>query len=316
MKRAMNNEGLEVPLLEGFREALQQRRYRQSTIKGHVKNIGYFLQWVNDNQLYEIENVQHKNILEYVQYEQKRNLPAGRQGLDTATINLRLSSISKYFDFLKTENIITRNPARILRIKGKLKTITEQPLKYEELEQLYFSYKQLNKEAANNVKEAVELAHQRNIIIVGLLVWQGLHSGELEKLEVGHINLDAGKIYIPSTARGNSRELKLHVQQVIHLHTYLHGGIREKLKNKGDKLFAARCSDIIQWLIEELKGINPTIKNAQHIRASVILYWLKQYNKRQVQYMAGHKYIDSTERYALQQTDTLTDLLTKHHPFG
>jgi site-specific recombinase XerD len=32
--------------------------------------------------------------------------------------------------------------------------------------------------------------------------------------------------------------------------------------------------------------------------------------------MAGHKYIDSTERYAVQQTDTLKDLLVKHHPFG
>ncbi len=292
-----------------FKAYLQQMRYMESTVNGHIQNIGYFLQWVNDNQLYEMENVQQKNILEYVQHEQKRNI-------DVATINLRLSSISKYFDYLKTESTVTRNPARTLRIKGKLKTITEQPLKYEELEQLYFTYKQLDKAAADNVKKAVELAHQRNIIVVGLLVWQGLHSGELEKLEVNHINLDEGKIYIPSTARSNSRELKLHVQQVIHLHSYLHGGIREKLKSTNDKLFGARCADIVQNLMEELKGINPGIKNAQHIRASVILYWLKQYNKRQVQYMAGHKYIDSTEKYALQQTDTLTGLLAKHHPFG
>lgn len=110
------------------------------------------------------------------------------------------------------------------------------------------------------------------------------------------------------------------------LHSYLNGGVRDKLKPnsdlsteasaKADKLFTARCHDIVQHLIEELKGINPQIKNAQHIRASVILYWLKQYNKRQVQYMAGHKYIDSTERYAMQQTDTLKDQLAKHHPFG
>jgi integrase len=149
------------------------------------------------------------------------------------------------------------------------------------------------------------------------LVWQGLHSGELEKLEVNHIKLDEGKIYIPATSRSSSRELKLYAQQVIQLHTYLYGGIREKLRTtKGEKLFGASCYDIMQALIEELKGINLIIKNAQHIRASVILYWLKQYNKRQVQYMTGHKYIDSTERYAVQQTDTLKDLLMKHHPFG
>ena len=70
-----------------FKNYLQQRRYRQSTIKGHIMNIGYFLQWVNDNQLYEMENVQHKNILEYVQYEQKRNI-------DVSTINQRLTAVN------------------------------------------------------------------------------------------------------------------------------------------------------------------------------------------------------------------------------
>lgn len=296
-------------MMQQFKDYLQSRRYRWSTINGHTANVGYFLNWVNDNQLYEIENVQHKNLLEYVQYEQKRNL-------DTATINLRLSSISLYFEFLKQDNTITRNPARTLRIKGKLKKITEQPLNYEELEKLYYGYKQLQREVPNNVKETVALAHQRNIIIVGLLVWQGVHSGELEKLEVNHINLDEGKIYIPSTARSNSRELRLHPQQILSLHAYLNGGVREKLKTKEEKLFGARCYDLVQHVTEELRGINPQIKNAGHIRASVILYWLKQYNKRQVQYMAGHKYIDSTEKYAVQQTDTLKDLLAKHHPFG
>jgi len=43
---------------------------------------------------------------------------------------------------------------------------------------------------------------------------------------------------------------------------------------------------------------------------------LSQHNKRQVQYMAGHKYITSTEMYEVQQLETLTDQLSKHHPFG
>jgi IS1 family transposase len=53
-----------------------------------------------------------------------------------------------------------------------------------------------------------------------------------------------------------------------------------------------------------------------HIRVSVILNWLRQHNKRQVQYMAGHKYIHSTEMYEVQELESLTDALTKYHPFG
>jgi integrase/recombinase XerD len=294
-------------MMENFRNYLTERRYRESTTNGHLQNVGYFLKWIEKNQLHEFENIEYKNLLEYVQYEQQRSK-------DVSTINLRISSISKYFEFLKEQGTITRNPARTLRIKGKAKTVIQNPLKYDELENLYYSYKALQKQSLHQNK--TDLAHQRNIIIVGLLIWQGLHSGELEKLEINHINLNEGIIYIPSTARSNSRELKLHTQQILTLHTYMHGGTREKLKPKSEELLSGNLHNIVSLLTEELKGINPVIKNALHIRASVILHWLRQHNKRQVQYMAGHKYITSTEMYEVQELETLTDQLSKHHPFG
>jgi len=69
-------------------------------------------------------------------------------------------------------------------------------------------------------------------------------------------------------------------------------------------------------MVQELQGLNPLITNALHIRASVILNWLKLHPKREVQYRAGHKYISSTEKYAVQEMDGLQDALSKHHPFG
>ena len=303
--------------MEAFKKYLQQRRYRESTINAHLLNVGYFIKWWESPSfggVGEAWNMQYTDLLNYVQYEQKKNLPAGRQGIDVSTINLRISSISKYFEFLKEEKLVTRNPARTLRIKGKAKTVIQNPLKYDELLNLYNSYKALEKKSLH--QRRTDLVHSRNIIIVGLLIWQGLHSGELEKLEVNHINLNDGIIYIPSTARSNSRELKLSNQQILTLHTYIHGGTREKLKPEGEELLPGNLHNTISLLSEELKGINPQIKNAQHIRASVILYWLRQHNKRQVQYMAGHKYIDSTEAYKIQELETLTDQLSKHHPFG
>jgi site-specific recombinase XerD len=302
--------------MEQFKEYLQQRSFRESTINGHLQNVGYFMQWLQINGLYEVENITYNDLLNYVQHEKEKQI-------ETVTLNLRLTSVSKYFEFLKEENLITRNPARTLRIKGSLKKVIEQPLKYADLEKLYNHYKVLQKSLSadwwkvpNHIKEKSELAHQRNIVIVGLLIWQGLHSGELEKLEVNHINLNDGTIYIPSTARSNSRTLKLSTQQILTLHTYIHGGTRDKLKPKAEELLPGHVHNIINLLTQELKGINLQIKNALHIRASVILHWLRQHNKRQVQYMAGHKYIHSTEAYEVQELETLTDQLTKHHPFG
>lgn len=288
---------------------LQQQKYRQSTINSHLQNVRRFLEWMQSTGIEEAENISYNDLLEYVQYEKQRNVI-------TASINLRLTSIGKYFDCLKEQGSITRNPARTIRVRGALKKVVEQPLKYADLEKLYHSYKALERDVPNNIKEKWKLAKERNIIITGLLIWQGLHSGELEKLEVNHINLNEGIIYIPSTARGSSRELKLSTQQILTLHTYIHGGTRDKLKPKAEELLPGNLCNTISALSKELQGINPVIKNALHIRASVILHWLRLHNKRQVQYMAGHKYIGSTEMYAVQELETLTDQLTKYHPFG
>ena len=99
--------------------------------------------------------------------------------------------------------------------------------------------------------------HERNVVIVGLLIWQGLHSGELGKLQTDHVNLQNGIIYIPATGRSNSRELKLHIQQILPLHTYIYGGTRDKFNPKGCELFVGGLNNIVFMLQEELKGLNP-----------------------------------------------------------
>ncbi len=311
--------------MEDFKNYLHEKGYRPTTVTGHVQNLSHFINWAAKSLPFgEVGGASYTDLLSYVQYEQQGNK-------DIATINLRLGSISKYFEFLKSQESNpllggrgARNPARTLRIKGKAKTVIEYPLKYEELEKLYHQYKasytipleSKGRTLPRPVRERMLLAHQRNVIVLSLLIWQGLHSGEMAKLETTHINLNEGAIYIPSTARSNSRELKLHNQQILTLHTYLHGGTRDKLAPVDDELIPGNLHNIVGQLTEQLKGINPQIRNALHIRASVILHWLKQYNKRQVQYMAGHRYITSTEGYQSQQLDTLTDALSKHHPFG
>jgi integrase/recombinase XerD len=48
----------------------------------------------------------------------------------------------------------------------------------------------------------------------------------------------------------------------------------------------------------------------------VIAHWLKANNLRQVQYMAGHQYVSSTQRYQLTTLDDLKGELQKHHPMN
>lgn len=113
----------------------------------------------------------------------------------------------------------------------------------------------------------------------------------------------------------NSRTMPLQPAQILPIYEYLEQA-RHVLKPRGEELFPGNLYNVIYALVQELQGIDPSITNALHIRGSVIINWQKLHNKRQVQYMAGHKYISSTEAYAIQEMDTLQDELSKHHPFG
>lgn len=90
-------------------------------------------------------------------------------------------------------------------------------------------------------------------------------------------------------------------------------GITDKLFiqwNKGENFYG-----ITQMMLSHLRKINSRIKNFEQIRASVITAWLKQYDLRKVQYLAGHQYVSSTEKYKANDIDELQDDIKKFHPF-
>ncbi len=289
--------------LQPFEYYLKDSGLKESTTREHVKNLSRFMHWAKENDLTGIEHLTYPELLNYIQYLKTKKL-------STHTLNIRLNSICKYFEHLKEEGRAESNPARKLYIKGAVKKIVHNPLSYTELEKLYYDYEKYTEEKP--IREAKQhLSKQKSIVVLGLMIWQAVHSGELKKIEKQHINLKQGMIYLPSTARSNSREIKLETAQILPLHKYLH-----RLGENQTYLIENNSHNLIARITEELKGLNQSVTSARHIRASVILHWLKMYNKREVQYMAGHKWISSTENYEVQELEGLTDLLQKHHPFN
>ncbi len=182
------------------------------------------------------------------------------------------------------------------------------------------------------------IIEKRNKIILGLLIYQGLTTEELHQLEPDHLRLKQGKITVPGNRRRNSRILDLKPFQILELHEYINETrlailseiTTPKPARKPNKLNKTRLKDqllvsingsenIKNSLLHLFKAIRktfPDIQNPKQIRASVIIAWLKTYNLRQVQYFAGHKYISSTERYQLNNLDSLKSKLEKCHPLN
>ena len=86
-----------------------------------------------------------------------------------------------------------------------------------------------------------------------------------------------------------------------------------------DKLFFSESGSIhiktsLHHLFKAVKMINRKITSGKIIRNTIIVEWLKTKDVRTVQYMAGHRYVSSTERYDVGNLKELKEQMKKYHP--
>jgi len=283
----------------------QKHGYSEKSIKSHGYHIRKFINWCNKNNI-NYKNINFENILQYIREEKSREVKE-------PAINNQLNAISIYYDWLVKIGQANQNIIKQVRVKANRKKALCEPMKPDQLEKLYNDFSNLP--SWNFKTKKGNVLHQRNLIILGLMVYQGLTTGELSKLETNHINLKEGKIYVPSTRKSNSRTLKLQANQILPMQNYLDEIRPKTIKIETEKLFPAKkFTDLVSRIIKQVKKLDPQLQNSRQIRQSVIMNLLKKHNIRQVQYMAGHKKIKSTEAY---KNEDLSDLITqveKYYP--
>lgn len=155
-------------------------------------------------------------------------------------------------------------------------------------------------------------------MMLGLLVFQGLRTEEIKRIQRKDLQLSEGKVFIRGTKRTNERWLSLQAVQIPAIQSHLQGlkfkdGQLLQQENNGQKS-EQNVVNQIAWMFRQLKELNPSVTNAKQIRGSVITEWLRKYPLREVQYMAGHKYVSSTERYQVSGLEDLQQAISEHHP--
>jgi site-specific recombinase XerD len=222
-------------------------------------------------------NPRESNYNDLLDYISKRR----SEGDKKRTLKSRLTAIGHYYDYLR----INDNPVRKIRLKGSDKSSNGHPLKEEELRNIFEKYE----------------GRKSDKIIIGLLIFQGLKPKEITNLRNENIRLNEGKITIEATHRSNGRILKLEAEQIIGLHENKH--IFQRLNNND---FAR--------ITRHIKKNHRKIKGLRHIRASVISSWMERHDMRIVQYMAGHKYLGSTQHYGRDGLEGLQKMISELHP--
>ena len=294
--------------LMNFKEYRQSSGYSEKSIKVQDSHVNCFKSWcIREN--INPGDITYNQALKFIDSERER-------GISRQSIIREINSIRIYFDYLLESGITAQNIIKRIRLRQSGKNVLPEILSPSQLDKIYQDF--CNLPEWTHGTATTSLLHHRNTVILGLLIYQGLNSGEIARLETGHVNLSEGKIYIPSGRNSNSRTLKLQANQILPFKTYLEETRQELLEKRNlqsSYIFPSKkSSDMICKIVEAVKRIHPEIKDSRQLRASVIMNWLKTNNIRQVQYMAGHKSIRSTESYRGQDLTDLARQLELFHP--
>lgn len=281
-------------------EEYLKQSLRESSVKSYLHIIEKYQKYDKNTSKYN-----YQKVMQYIEILRKEYKPT--------TVKVMLGSIKKYYDYLIETGKRKDNPARAIRIRDA----KENPIQLQDL----LTEKELEK-LLEPRKERYPFLTKRNKIIMSLLINQGLRLAEIESLKITDIDLQKATIQIKETGITNARNLSLKAEQILLLYEFINQD-RNKLKTfRNDqnalllgKLGTPITKEDIDYLISTYQNQTKKRLTTTTIRQSVITNLLiKNNDLRIVQYFAGHKSPDTTEKYRQTGLNALKIAIEKLHP--
>jgi site-specific recombinase XerD len=283
-----------------FERYLHQMGHTDSTIKSYLFAGKVFLM---DNP--QPEKLNYKDIVNYLS-EKSKDYQNGN------TKSFLLNGMKKYFDYLIEIGKRDNHPCKNLLLRNMRKK--------EIIHQDLFSSKEL--ELLLEKEERYEDLKQKNQVIVSLLIYQGLNSAEIAALNLSHIDLDKGTIFVKASKKISQRHLELTNRQFRLIDRYIAEGRKSLLRTETNALILGKLGnrttvDDIHYLVSTFKGLFPDRNlSPATIRQSVIANWLneKKIPLEQAQLMAGQKWISTTVKYRQVNMEEQREMMNRWFP--
>lgn len=249
-----------------------------------------------------VEQCSASDIVAYMTYMRK-------EGLSVETVLRRISGISKFFDFLVIEKIVTTNPIGFI---SKPKKWDHLPnfLNFDEMEKLM------------DAPDKSTVLGFRDHIIISLLYSSGIRITELVNIKV--IDISSNRNAVKVTGKGNKqRYVPIYNELMQKLGDYIK--IRHEslvkgsdngyliLNNRGGKITREYCWMLIKRYCEKA-GI--TKKVSPHtLRHSFATHLLTEgADLITIQMFLGHSSVSTTEIYTHVTDDNARNVINNFHP--
>lgn len=276
------------------------RNYSNYTQDSYTNDIDRFKKYLDKYKI-NFKAIDYDTISKYIKYLKDNKLSAN-------SINRNLSSLRSFYNYLLKENVINRNPFKLIKSLKKPKKLPNY-MKYNEFEVMVNS--------CDNTPLGI-----RNKAILELLLATGARIGEIVNIKINDIDFINQEIKI--LGKGNKERIcYFNNHSLITLNDYLNNSRNILLKNKksnylfinhiGTPLTTRGIRTIIDQIITK-SGLDISISPHvfRHTFATMLLN--EGCDLKSVQELLGHANLSTTSIYTHVSNDRIKDAYLHAHP--
>lgn len=285
---------------------LQTLNYSQETIKTRKRNIKEFLLYLERCQITTIETITDYKTKRFKRYLKRRENKLYGSGLMNASINVGISSVNKFFEYLQQTGKSTPENLGYVEERYKPRNI----LTLNEINLLYETTHQTHHFASTEAKAKQEAVSQRDRAVLSIYYGCGLRKSEGTNLVVSDILTERKLIHVRKGKGSKERYVPVTENNLKHITEYLQNGRTLLLnQNESDSFFinqyGTACSDqaLSARLDRLVRNSNNSVLKAKKpslhtLRHSIATHLLQQGMEiEMIQKFLGHASLESTQIY-------------------
>ena len=288
-------------ILKFIEELKYEKNYSELTIKGYLKDLDLFLEFLSENNIKKYSDIEYNDIRLFINYlyESKYN---------NKTISRNISSLRSFFKYLKNNNLIKNNPM-LLIANPKLDKKLPKYLNFNDTEKLLKAYD-------NNNYMSI-----RNSLILEMLYYTGIRVSEIVNIKLSDISIINKTIKI--SGKGNKDRIVYFGNKCLELiNLYLKQSYNKLninnldyfiLSKTGKKINDRQTRKILDDA-SEIAGID--MKISPHVlRHTFATHMLNEgADLRSVQELLGHENLSTTQVYTHLTNERIRNVYLNAHP--
>ena len=288
-------------ILKFIDELKYEKNYSDLTINGYLSNLDVFLEYLNENNIKNYNDIEYQDIRLFINYLYDLNY-------NNKTISRYISSIRSFFKYLKANNYINNNPCIVIS-NPKLDKKLPKYLNFEEVEKL------LNAFDKNNIIGI------RNSLILEMLYSTGIRVSEITNIKVSDISIFNKTIKI--IGKGNKERIVYFGNICLDLlELYLKKSYPILNKDNSNYLILSKTGKKIndretRKVVDDASNIaGIKIKISPHVlRHTFATHMLTSgADLRSVQELLGHENLSTTQVYTHLTNEKIRNVYLNAHP--